>query len=203
MYNQFDFGGLVFIDAKYAVLDVSFYGTSTTFYHNNALKQYTNVNEDYQLSGSSLGFGFYIKYPFDLTYTTSIFPIAGLKGNISLSQNFASDFDGINAKKGKSYGDAKDWSNVAIKAGVGIDIKIGQIMFFRAEFFGNYRFESGLDKAFIDVIKNGGNDTTYNDNLGIEVNILLGYTIGGNSGAVSTNTVNNGRANSNDIYYPK
>ncbi|MDR2660403.1 MAG: hypothetical protein LBC27_10555 [Spirochaetaceae bacterium] len=191
-YNQFNAGGLVFFDATYVVIDISFYGTYTAFSYNNSLKRYTNVNDDYQLSGANLAFGFSVKYPFNLSGVVSLFPIIGVQGCIGLAQNFARDFNAINAKKGDNYGNAIDWSTVAVKAGCGVDVRINTIMFFRAEVLMNYKFESSLDKAYIDAIKKGGNKTTYNLNLGFEANILLGYTIGQNSSAQS----------SYDYYYP-
>jgi hypothetical protein len=204
-YSQFNFGGLVFFDATYAMADISFYGTSTTFSHNNTLKNYTNVNDDYQLAGANLAFGLYLKYPFNLGYI-NIFPIAGIQGSIGLAQNFAQDFDGINASKGESYGDAKDWSTFAIKGGCGVDIKMsGSIMFFRAGIFLDYKFESGLDKAFVDATKDGGNKMTYNNNLGFEINFLIGYTIGVTAQSSPSDVFTNNRQpiGGGDIYYPK
>jgi opacity protein-like surface antigen len=203
-YNQFNFGGLIFFDATYIVADISFYGNLTTFSYNNTLKTYTMVNEDYQLAGSNLAFGLYIKYPFTLNNKISIFPIAGIQGSIGLSQNFARDFDARNAKKGESYGNAKDWSNFAIKFGAGVDIKMSGIIFLRAELLGNYRFNTALDEAFIDAVKDGGYPATYNINMGFETIFSLGYIIGETSNSASTGAFSSSNTNNGgDIYYPK
>jgi opacity protein-like surface antigen len=200
-YNQFNFGGLIFFDAVYIVADISFYGNLTTFAYNNTLKAYTMVNENYQLAGSNLAFGLYAKYPFTLNNKITIFPIAGLQGSIGLSQNFARDFDARNAKKGASYGNANDWSNFAIKFGAGLDIKMSGIIFLRAELLGNYRFNTALDEAFIDAVKDGGYPATYNINMGFETSFSLGYIIGSNSASMSS--FNSNTNNGGDIYYPK
>ncbi|MDR0409924.1 MAG: hypothetical protein LBH18_05960 [Spirochaetaceae bacterium] len=203
LYSQFNFGALVFFDATYVMADINFYGSSTTFLHNKTLKNYTNVNDDYQLIGANLAFGFYLKYPFNLGYI-SIFPIAGIQGSIGLAQNFSRDFDGINAKKGESYGDAKDWSTFIVKGGVGADVRMSGIMFFRAELFFDYKFNSALDKAFIDAVEKGGSLLTYNNNMGFEASFMLGYRIGAVS-TTSEEVFTNSRQprGGGDIYYPK
>jgi opacity protein-like surface antigen len=203
-YNQFNFGGLIFFDATYIVVDVSFYGNLTTFNYNNTLKAYTMVNDDYQLSGSNLAFGLYAKYPFTLDNKISIFPILGLQGSIGLSQNFMRDFGARNAKKGANYGNANDWSNFAVKFGAGVDIKMNDIIFLRAELLGNYRFNTALDEAFIDAVNNGGYSETYNINMGFEASFSIGYKIGETSNMVSTSAFTNSNTNNDrDIYYPK
>ncbi|MDR1149185.1 MAG: hypothetical protein LBK66_11195 [Spirochaetaceae bacterium] len=203
-YSQFNFGGLIFFDAKYAMVDVSFYGNLTTFSYNNTLKTYTMVNENYQLAGSNLAFGLYAKYPFTLNNKISIFPIVGIQGSIGLSQNFTRDFGARNAKQGESYGNAKDWSNFAIKFGAGVDIKMSGTIFLRAGLLGNYRFNTALDEAFIDAVKDGGYPATYNINMGFETSFSIGYIIGGISRSASTDTfTNSGTNNDRDVYYPK
>jgi opacity protein-like surface antigen len=204
IYNQFNFGGLIFFDAKYIAVDISFYGNLTTFGYNNTLKAYTMVNENYQLAGSNLAFGLYAKYPFTLDNKLSIFPILGMQGSIGLSQNFMRDFGARNAKKGESYGNAKDWSNFAIKFGAGLDIKMSGIIFLRAELLGNYRFNTALDEAFLDAIKNGGYPATYNINMGFEASFSIGYIIGETSKVVSPDAFTNSDTNNDgDIYYPR
>ncbi|MDR2803960.1 MAG: hypothetical protein LBB22_06705 [Treponema sp.] len=202
LYNQFNFGGLVFFDATYIIADISFYGTSTTFAHNETLKEFTNINEDYQLAGANLSFGVYVKYPFNVR-NIIIFPILGINGSIGLAQNFARDFTAFNAKKNDSFGSALDWSTWIVKAGCGFDITLSSIMFFRAELLIDYKLNTPLDQAFIEAINKKYPDVT-NMNLGFEFEFLLGYKIGQTTEYQSKGTSSPpARQRDDDIFYPK
>jgi hypothetical protein len=201
-YNQFNFGGLVFFDAVYIMADISFNGSLTTFIHNEKLKEYTYINADYSLAGANLGLGLYGKYPFYLESLT-IFPILGLQASIGLSQNFTKDFGGWNSKKGDSYGIASDWSTLAFKAGAGFDIGISDLLFFRAGLLLNYKLNSPLDKAFIDLVKNSGAPKIINTNFGFEFEFLMGYRIGQTASRAPRNVRRAPSGGGDDIYYPK
>ncbi|MDR0684430.1 MAG: hypothetical protein LBF83_04815 [Spirochaetaceae bacterium] len=200
-YNQFNFGGLLFFEKWFFVADLSFSGSFTGFMYHNLLRPYTFVGDDYQLAGTNLGLGAYFKYPFRLDRVT-IFVTAGLQGIFGLSQNFTKDYEPRNAKKGNSYGDASDWSTLAIKAGGGVDIDIDEKMFFRGGLLINYRLNSALDRAFIQAILSDGNPSAVNFNMGFEFEFLLGYRIN-TAGQASSSTSSGGSRNDDDIYYPK
>jgi hypothetical protein len=207
-YNQFNYGGIVFFDAVYVMADISFNGSLTGFVPNSELQKYTFVGDAYSLAGANLGLGLYGKYPFYLERLT-IFPILGLQFSIGLSQNFTKDFEG--AKKGDSYGVASDWSTLAFKAGAGFDIGISDLLFFRAGLLFNYKLNSPLDTAFIDVVKNSGAVQVINTNFGFEFEFLIGYRLGSVSmpsasrRAVRVPEDGDGerRGNGDDIFYPK
>ncbi|MDR2344325.1 MAG: hypothetical protein LBD86_07335 [Spirochaetaceae bacterium] len=212
LYNQFNFGAVVFFEKSYFVADLSFGGSFTGFVSNDILKRYTFVGDNYQLAGANAGIGLYFKYPFRLDRLT-IFATAGLQGIIGLSRTFTKDYGLQNAKKGDSYGLASDWSRIAVKGGGGVDIDISDKMFFRGGLLINYRFNSSLDQAFLNAIQNADDSVASNFNMGFEFEFLLGYKISTNGGGSPASGLGGSRGSGgsrggggsgdDDIYYPR
>jgi hypothetical protein len=177
-YNQFNFGALIFFDMGYITTDLTFSGSLTSFVHNDELKKYTYVGEDYALAGVNVGLGVYGKYPFKMDRIV-LFPILGVQLGVGAAQNFLKDFEGRNAKKGNSYGVALDWTALAIKAGVGFDFDLNPTFFLRGGFLVYYKLNSLLDKAFVDAITNSNDDSiAINMNFGFDFQFLVGCRIG-------------------------
>lgn len=202
-YNQFNFGGLIFFDIPYAMADIGFSGVATGFIHNNEIKKYTYIGENYEMVGANFSIGLYGKYPFNLERFV-LFPVLGVQAIIGISRNFSKDFDGRNANKGDSYGSALDWSTIAFKAGAGFDLDINGSMFFRSVVLFNYRLNSSLDNAFLKAITDAGNPEAVNTNFGFEFEFLIGYRIGElPQPSTSARPQQNPENDDDDIFYPK
>jgi hypothetical protein len=195
-YNQYNLGGLVFFDTAYVTADLSFSGNITTFAKSKFLQEWTAVSDNYELLGMNLGMGLYGKYPFSIG-RLSLFPLLGAQAGLGLSQKASRSVGDV--KKGKDYGQAQDWSAIALRTGVGCDFPIGTAMFIRGVLLFEYKLNSKLDEAFISKINNGGNTSTYNTNFGFDAKILVGYKFG--SGAAPASRPKE-KKEDDDIYYP-
>jgi hypothetical protein len=205
-YSQFNYGGLLFLDAVYVTAEINFSGSVTSFTHSTELKRYTYVNEDYELAGMNLGFGLYGKYPFNLDRLI-LFPLLGVQFSLGLSQNFTKDFEARNAKAHNSYGIASDWSTFIFKAGAGLDFDINETIFLRGGLLFIYKLNSLLDQAFVDAINNHDGSNAINMNFGFEFEILIGYKLGlsipNPFALISRINAERNRTDDDNIFYPE
>ncbi|MDR2842258.1 MAG: hypothetical protein LBV52_03545, partial [Spirochaetaceae bacterium] len=180
---------------------IKFFGTSTTFSHNEKLKTYTGIDEDWELSGVNLGIGIFGKYPLELTPEWTIFPILGFQFDICLAQNYAKDYTFYeNTKRGDSYGKAERWSSTILKAGVGADFSVSQAYFFRAEILYDLKFNSELDKSFMNAVDSYANSVT-NTTMGFSVKIAFGIKLGSPLNLPAFRRPPSG-SNDDDLYFP-
>ncbi|GMO49435.1 MAG: hypothetical protein Ta2G_06350 [Termitinemataceae bacterium] len=182
-WTQANVGGFLFFDARYFEIDVSVLGTSTTFKHNDQLKWYTGVEDDWELGGVVLGLGLLGKIPFEISNDLLFFPLLGFKYDLALSQNYAKDYENFEIKKGDNYSYAvKDWSSFSIRAGLGLDYSFGQAFFVRGELLYDFKFLSSIDQGYLTAVAesrgaafpNPWDEDMTNLTMGFSVKIAIG-----------------------------
>ena len=150
------FGGFLFFDATYAVVDVSFaYGRLTQKYK---IPFFGTGETD--ASALQLGFGLLGKYPIEIAGTT-FFPLLGINYNLVLSMT----------EDGKSVDDAGDFSQFGILAGLGYDQNLSDNLYVRLEALYQIRFPS----KFANDMAQGNIETTFG--MGTRGKIAIGYRL--------------------------
>ncbi|MCL2092757.1 MAG: outer membrane beta-barrel protein [Treponema sp.] len=165
----FGIGGYGFLDATYAVLDVSFaYGSLTN------VEKPTAVPSDQKDAGSQMVLGFSLmgKYPVDMGFAT-IFPLVGINYNFVLSQK---DKDGnkFSDEPGNLWKES-DLSQFGILAGVGGDFDISDSLYFRAQALFHLRFPSKYMKDMASLFKLLDSNISATYGMGPRIQLGVGY----------------------------
>ncbi|MCL2759157.1 MAG: autotransporter outer membrane beta-barrel domain-containing protein [Treponema sp.] len=176
-FNTTSFGGFVFFDLTYAVIDVSFaHGSSEMKGEISGGGVSLTMSEDTG-TGMQLGIGVMGKFPIDLDGIT-LFPLLGINYNMILS---AKDKDGkVVQTYNKSTGlpedmnTVKELSQLGFIGGVGLDVPINDNLFFRAEALLNVRLPSKQMKDMFDEMKKDEDFDSGKLTLGIGPRIKLG-----------------------------
>jgi len=164
-------GFFAYFDATYvmASLGMNFYDVSP------ANKDLKKAQEDAKSSTTTTEFniGLYGKYPFDLGGIV-LFPMLGMDFKIVLAQDTTVDGDKRTYKDMLDKDPASELSSVWFKAGVGVDIPLGEKLYLRPIFL----YGLGLNSK----AQNDGQDTLNKDktlgsyvNHGLDIKVALGF----------------------------
>jgi hypothetical protein len=141
--NIFSFGAFGFVDATYAVFDVSFaYGIGRGFSVYDGKRETDDKNMGYV----QLGFSLMGKFPIDLGMLT-VFPLAGFNYNLVLSASY--DGDTIDWGSDSAAGML---SQFGILIGGGLDFPITNDLFLRGELLFQLRFSNKMMRDYRDAL---------------------------------------------------
>ena len=167
--NQFNYGGLLFLDATYAELSIAV---------QNGINNWQQIMDIQGLQSNtpSTGkgwesmFGFMIlgKYPFRMGERFTLFPLLGVEYQIALVQERAQPdgwvydrSDGIREqdKDGNAY-KLSDWNSFFVTIGAGADFALTGKFFIRGEILYSFRLKTDYEKKNIEYMKamSGDND---------------------------------------------
>ena len=162
--NNTSFGGFLFFDISFVEININYsYGTLKPYRKGN------NAEIMQVLKMSQLGLSAYAKYNLNLG-KISLFPMAGLEYNMALAVKDENGNDVYADTVTKSV--FRDFSQLGLLAGAGIDIPFTSKIFLRAEALFHFRFptKEARERAEKDKI-----DTTFG--LGPRIKVGIGYRL--------------------------
>ena len=164
--NQFNYGGLIFVDATYAELSVFIQGGNGNYDEKMYLSSVSST-DPVIMNGDGwetvLGFSLLGKYPFTLAPRLKLFPLLGMDYKMVLKELRREDGDIIRDrtdggqkdkdKDGKPY-DISVWNSFWVNVGVGTDFLIVKNLFLRGEFLYSFRLMTAYETDGLEQMKN-------------------------------------------------
>ena len=160
--NQFNYGGMVFIDATYAEFSV---------YIQNGINNWKQVLDIDGVDNSKpstgdgwesmMGFSLLGKYPFRLSPRFTVYPLLGMDYQASLIQERTQPdgwvydrSDGLREKDkdGHAY-KLSDWNSLFVDIGGGADFAISGNIFIRGEFIYSFRLMTSYETKNLEFMK--------------------------------------------------
>jgi hypothetical protein len=164
--DQVNYGGYLFADAVWAELSLAFQGGNNAWEERYSAKGKDGmVLADQPNKGTGtegmLGIVLLGKYPFTLTETLSIFPLAGLEYQITLWQyrdpEIGPPYNRTNPTweknaDGKAYS-LSAWNSLFIDIGAGADLKFNDRLFLRTELLYAFRLKTPYEVDALEKVK--------------------------------------------------
>ena len=158
--NQFNYGGLAFLDATYGELAVSYQAGSNN-YKEVAIEDGEMQNMEGNGWATSLGLSLLGKYPFNFARRMHIFPLLGMEYKITLSERRQPDggitYDRTNGVRetdidGNAY-ELSTWNSFWIQVGFGADLAIMKNVYLRGEFLYGFRLMTSYERDGLEKLK--------------------------------------------------
>lgn len=163
--TQVNYGGFVFLDARWAEIAVSVQGGSGRYAESMEAGYFVLP----PLAGAGretvFGFSLFGKYPFGLSSGLSVFPMIGLEYRVALAEkrredglswrsrnNGASGGSGWDLdKNGRPYS-LSAWNALWLHIGAGADFYFRDNFFLRGEFLYGFRLRTKYEEGFMDMV---------------------------------------------------